>query len=139
MPIQIDQQNAPLLHVRFTGTITDEQIDEYITWYRGVLEKAARDRRPVGFVIDSGTSTGLSSKQRQRILDTDKSSRPHFVSSRSCMAVVNRNAVQRGVFTALSWFISFPDGVKIFEAASDATEWVKKNLNEPPRSVSGRA
>jgi hypothetical protein len=128
MAIHIDTQRSPLFFVRFQGSSTDEEVDAYLSWYLGMLEKANQEKTPFGFVIDSGSSIGLSSKQRQRMIDLDKQGRPLFLSSRSVMGVVLRNPVQRGVMTALTWFISFPPTFKVFEAASEATLWVQKTL-----------
>jgi hypothetical protein len=128
MAIHIDSEKPPIFFVRFQGSSSDEEVEEYLSWYLRMLEKANREKTPFGFVIDSGSSIGLTSKQRQRMIDMDKQGRPLFLSSRSVMGVVLRNPVQRGVMTALAWFIAFPPTFKVFEAASEATVWVQKTL-----------
>jgi hypothetical protein len=102
MVIHIDSEKSPVFFVRFQGI-------EQRRGGRGVPLLVP----PYAGEIEPGM---------------DKQGRPLFLSSRSVMGVVLRNPVQRGVMTALAWFISFPPTFKVFEAASEATAWVQKTL-----------
>ncbi|MCS6898821.1 MAG: hypothetical protein RMJ98_03840 [Myxococcales bacterium] len=128
MAIHIDTEKSPIFFIQFQGSSTDEDLEKYLSWYQSVLEQATREKTPLGFIIDSGSSMGLTWKQRQRIIEIDKQGRTLFLASRSVMGVVLRNPIQRGVLTALAWYISFPPNFKVFESAAEAASWVQRTL-----------
>lgn len=128
MPVHIDDASWPLVQVRWTGTVTD---DEVLLFQRAMDRWFARGA-PFGLMIDSRGAASLTGEQRQSVLAHIKATAREaelFLVN----AFVVDSAVQRAFYFGLAWAFAFPFPSKTFVDPESAQQWLRAQIDARTR------
>ena len=119
-----DETDKPVMRMTYDGLCDEDEwarhIEQMSDWaHRGVSYAVVVDARKVGKV---------PAAQRKGIIDWIDRDRLHLKANCAAGALIFSNAVQRGLWTAISWVAPSPIPVKIFGDLAPAEAWLRHQL-----------
>lgn len=129
MGFDYDERSWPIVKARWSGTVTDAEVDAALA---RMDEYLGRQRR-FGLLIDSRGGGGFSPEQRNRVLSHMKT-RAHLTSRLLVQAVLIDNLIQRTLYYGVRLLLPSPFPSKVFAHPNAAEAWLKQVLaTHPPR------
>ena len=124
----IDETEWPLVRVRWTGRLSDDELSEFLAKLDAWLERGER----FGLLLDARGALGFSSDQRRRVVAHMKAARGKTERS-LIQAAVADNAIQRTLSLVIEIVVppAFPS--KTFGDLDAALAWLKAQLSAVPR------
>jgi stage II sporulation SpoAA-like protein len=129
MGFDFDDQSWPIVKSRWSGTVTDHDVDAMLARIDGYL---ARQQR-FGLLIDSRGGGGLSPEQRQRVLAHMKR-QAQLTARWLVQAVVIDNLVQRTLYYGFRLLMPPPFPSKVFADILAAEAWLVETVAAAARS-----
>lgn len=124
----IDATEWPLVKVRWTGRISNDELSGFLANLDEWLDRGER----FGLLIDARGALGLSSDQRRRVVAHMKAAR--VKTERSLIqAAVHDNAIQRTLSLVIEIVVPPPFPSKTFGDLDAALAWLKAQLSAMPR------
>ena len=123
MPDPIDDSQWPLVQVRWSGAISDFEMEQMLLQMDGWLGRRER----FGLLLDSRGAAGLSPEQRNRLIAHMKSRAP-LTSRFMLQAMVIDSLVQRTLFFAINLAFPNPFPSKTFSEPEAARRWLESQL-----------
>jgi hypothetical protein len=125
-----DHRLWPIVKVEFIQQTVIEDVVAFFAGLDGLLER----HRRFGLIIDVRDSTPPDGPVRKflsdRIRERVRTLKPLMV-----MALVVRNALQRGAITAINWLVPPPHPQKVFTDIEAAEAWCRAELGLSEASV----
>ena len=123
--MRYDDSKWPLFRVYLGPVAMDD--NEFATLVDTLDELFLRKER-FGVVIDVRHAPVLSAQRRQTVAEHAKATFEHFPGKCVGIAVVLSSPLQRGVFTALNWFLRGTHPSRVFPTLFDAESWLAAEL-----------
>jgi hypothetical protein len=127
--IHVDSREPGLVRVVMRGDSTDAELDAYHDEMTRLLRRACAERRKFAFLIDGRLATAATAARRRKIARWVDANAPLIKGGCSSMAMVLANALQRGVFKALTWLRPYPVVHRIFSNVEDAEAWSRSMMS----------
>lgn len=121
-----DEADQPLMRMSYQGLCDDAEWTRHID----VMSEWARRGDCYGVVIDAREVGRIPATQRRGIMDWILRDRQHLKSNCAGGALIFANALQQGLWTAISWVTPSPIPVKIFRDVPAAEAWVHGMLRD---------
>ncbi|MGB5283097.1 MAG: hypothetical protein WBN29_01215 [Polyangiales bacterium] len=121
-----DEKDKPLMRMAYKGLCDDAEWQRHL----GVMSEWARRGEVYAVVIDAREVGRVPATQRKGISEwIDRDRRPL---EENCAggAMIFNNAVQQGLWTAISWVAPSPIPVKMFRDIPSAEAWLHERLRE---------
>jgi hypothetical protein len=126
MGFEYDDRKWPIVTVRWSGTVTDRDLDGALAR----IDEYLRRERRFGFLIDSRGGGGFSPEQRQRVLAHMK--RESQLTARFVVqAVVIDNLIQRTLYYGIRMLFPPPFPSKAFADIEAAQAWLESEIAAP--------
>ena len=126
--VRYDDSKWPLFLVTLPpGDLPDEAFEGLLSTLDGLFLRGDR----FGILLDVRRATVLSAKRRQLVGERAKASFTRFPGRCAGVAVVLSSSLQRGVFTALHWFLRGTHPSRAFATALDGQSWLLAELRAP--------
>ena len=130
-PLRYDDSKWPLFHVTLPpGDMADDEFASLLSRLDGLFLRGER----FGILLDVRRSPGLDAKRRQLVGEHAKASFERFPGLCVGVAVVLSSSIQRGVFTALHWFLRGTHNSRAFATTLDGQSWLLAELRLPDRT-----
>ncbi|HTV22429.1 MAG TPA: STAS/SEC14 domain-containing protein [Polyangiaceae bacterium] len=129
MGFEYDDAGWPIVKTRWSGTVTDRDVDAALV---RVDDYLSRERR-FGLLIDSRGGGGLSPEQRNRVLSHMKA-RTQLTSRLLVQAVLIDNLIQRTLYYAVRLLLPSPFPSKVFTHPEPAEAWLRVELGLAERA-----
>lgn len=132
MGFEYDDEGWPIVKTRWSGTVTDRDVDAALARIDGYLGRQQR----FGLLIDSRGGGGLSPEQRNRVLAHMKA-RTELTSRLLVQAVLIDNLIQRTLYYAVRLLLPSPFPSKVFSQPDPAEAWLREEVGAeqlPPSS-----
>jgi hypothetical protein len=127
MPFTVDGSRAPLIVVRFVGTVDDDAFERYLAEYAAVFD--AKQRYAV--VLDAMEAGVPTARQRARqaawMGEHDATLRRLCVGG----AFAIRSGLVRGALTAILWLQPLPFPYAVVGSVPEAELWARARLLDP--------
>jgi hypothetical protein len=130
MGFEYDDQNWPIVKARWTGTVTDQDLDACLARIDDYLGRGER----FGLLIDSRGGGGFSPEQRNRLLIHMKR-QAESTARLLAQAVVIDNLIQRTLYYGVRLLMPSPFPSKAFADPGAAEAWLVQAVAAPPRTV----
>jgi hypothetical protein len=119
-----DETDEPVMRMTYDGLCNDEE------WARHIDQMSEWARRGVSYavVVDARKVGKVPATQRKGIIDWIDRDRLHLKANCAGGALIFSSAVQRGLWTAISWVAPSPIPVKIFGDLAPAEAWLRHQL-----------
>lgn len=127
MLVPIDEAEWPLVTVRWTGTISDAELREFLARMNTWLSRGQR----FGLLLDSRDARGFSPEQR-RLLIGHMKEHAALTEALLIQAIVLDNLIQRTLFYGINLIFPNPFPSKVFGDADEARAWLRSELGPPP-------
>jgi len=114
------------MRMSYQGLCDDAEWTRHID----VMSEWARRGDCYGVVIDAREVGRIPATQRRGIMDWILRDRQHLKSNCAGGALIFANALQQGLWTAISWVTPSPIPVKIFRDVPAAEAWVHGMLRD---------
>jgi hypothetical protein len=119
MGFEYDDQHWPIVKARWSGTVTDQDLDACLSRIDAYLARQER----FGLLIDSRGGGGFSPEQRNRVLVHMKR-QAHATARWLVQAVVIDNLIQRTLYYGLRLLMPSPFPNKAFADPQAAEAWL---------------
>lgn len=129
MGIEVDDKQYPLVAIRVSGQIRDEEMSSYLAAMGALIDHARQTGRRAVHVIDARGSKISSAYQRQMMGAWMKA---HDEANRqTCggFAFVFDSAIIRGALTAVLWICPMPAPHRIFADVGEAMAWAREQAD----------
>jgi hypothetical protein len=123
--VQYDDSKWPLYRVSMSSVDMD---DEEFTTLVATLDGLFMRRERFGILLDVRSAPVLSAKRRQTVGEHAKRTFELFPGRCVGIAVVLSTQLQRGVFTAINWFLRGTHPSRAFSTLLDAETWLDAEL-----------
>lgn len=127
-----DEKDKPLLRMTYKGSCDDAEWQRHID----VMSEWARRGEVYGVVIDAREVGRVPATQRKGISEwIDRDREPL---GENCVggALIFSNAIQQGLWTAISWIAPSPIPVRMFRDTPSAEAWLQRLLEKKMGSCS---
>ena len=121
-----DETEKPLMRMTYQGLCDDDEWQRHLD----VMSDWARRGEIYGVVIDAREVGRVPATQRKGIIEWIERDSSHLKANCAGGAMVFSNAVQQGLWTAISWVSPSPIPVKMFRDVASAEAWVHAQLAE---------
>jgi hypothetical protein len=121
-----DETENPLMRMTYKGLCDDAEWQRHLD----VMSEWARRGQVYGVVIDAREVGRVPATQRKGIIDWIDRDRQSLEESCAGGAMIFNNAVQQGLWTAISWVAPSPIPVKMFRDGPSAEAWLREQLRE---------
>jgi hypothetical protein len=128
MGFEYDDQSWPIVTARWSGSVTDHDVDAMLSRIDGYLGRQQR----FGLLIDSRGGGGFSPEQRQRVLAHMKRQAP-LTARWLAQAVVIDNLIQRTLYFGFQLLMPTPFPSKAFADIDAARAWLVEAVAAPAR------
>lgn len=119
-----DETDKPLMRMTYEGLCDDAEWRRHID----VMSDWARRGEVYAVVIDARAVGRVPATQRRGIIDWIGRDRKPLEESCAGGAMIFNNAVQQGLWTAISWVAPSPIPVKMFRDTPSAEAWLRERL-----------
>jgi hypothetical protein len=126
MGFEFDDQNWPAVTARWSGTVTDRDLDGALARIDEYLERGQR----FGLLIDSRGGGGFSPEQRHRLLAHMKL-RSQLTARLLVQAVVIDNLIQRTLYYGVRMLFPTPFPSRAFGELEAAQTWLESEIAVP--------
>ena len=126
MGFEYDDRAWPIVKARWSGTVTDRDVEAALSRVDGYLGRNER----FGLLIDSRGGGGFSPDQRNRVLAHMKR-QSHVTASLLVQAVVIDNLIQRTLYYAVHLLFPSPFPSKVFADPAAAEAWLRSVVAPP--------
>jgi len=127
----IDESGWPLVHVRWAGHVSGDDIDAH---FDEMLAVVARGQR-FGLVMSIAELDNPTAALRRRAADRLKASAAAAAGVIVCNGHVVASTTVRGILTAIYWLSPPPFPTKVFTDPKEAEGWVRSQLASAGLSV----
>lgn len=124
--VVFDEADKPLMRMTYQGLCDDAEWQHHLD----VMSEWARRGEVYAVVIDARDVGGVPATQRRGIIDWIDRDRVHLERSCAGGALVFSNAIQQGLWTAISWVAPSPIPVKMFRDLESAETWLRDQLQK---------
>lgn len=121
-----DETEKPLMRMTYKGLCDDAEWKRHI----GVMSEWARRGQVYGVIIDARDVGRVPATQRRGIIDWIDRDRGHLIANCAGGAMIFSNAIQQGLWTAISWVAPSPIPVRMFRDTPSAEAWLRDQLRE---------
>ena len=121
-----DEKEKPLLRMTYKGLCDDAEWQRHLE----VMSEWARRGELYAVVIDAREVGRVPATQRRGIIDWIDRDREPLRENCAGGALIFSNAVQQGLWTAISWVSPSPIPVKMFRDLPSAEAWARDQLRE---------
>jgi len=121
-----DEKDKPLMRMTYQGLCEDAEWQRHID----VMSEWARRGELYAVLIDAREVGRVPATQRKGIIDWIDRDRQSLEESCAGGAMIFNNAVQQGLWTAISWVAPSPIPVKMFRDGPSAEAWLREQLRE---------
>ena len=121
-----DERDKPLMRMTYKGLCDDAEWLRHIE----VMSEWARRGEVYAVAIDAREVGRVPATQRRGIIDWIDRDRQDLEESCAGGAMIFNNAVQQGLWTAISWVAPSPIPVKMFRDIPSAEAWLRRRLRE---------
>lgn len=123
--MQYDDGQWPIYRVTMGPIdLDDREFATFMATLDGLFERGQR----FGVLLDVRQAPVLSAKRRQAVGEHAKATFERFPGRCVGIAVVLSSALQRGVFTAIHWFLRGTHPSRSFATVSEAQAWLAAEL-----------
>ena len=123
MQSPVDESTWPVVTVRWTGTLPDHALTEFL----GKLDTWLEREQPFGLLVDSRGAGGMSPEQRRRVVKHMKA-RAAVTARLLVQAVVLDSQLQRTLFYGINLLFPNPFPSKVFAEVEPARRWLLAEL-----------
>jgi hypothetical protein len=123
--IHIDDSGFPIVRVTFTGSVSNEEFDEYLA---GMSRMIGR-RQPNVTILDARHSARTPAVQRKKQADWIKQHEAELRRYSCGTAFVITSALIRGVLTAILWLQPMPQAHTVVGSLDEAERWARAQLD----------
>jgi hypothetical protein len=123
MRFELDDRSWPIVKARWSGTVTDRELDAALARMDDYLSREDR----YGLLLDSRGAGGFSPEQRNRLLSHMKSRAP-LTSRLLVQAVVIDNLIQRTLYYGVRLLLPSPFPSRVFAHPEAAEAWLREEL-----------
>jgi DNA-binding transcriptional regulator YbjK len=124
MPIHVDSHRLPLLHIRYDGPFSDQELGTYLSQLDDVLRTPGRKVA----IIDLLTAVAPPASQRRAQAAWIERNEALLRQNFTATAIVTDSALIRGVVTAIFWVRPLPYPTQVVEGMEAAREWLAPYL-----------
>ncbi|MFW2388833.1 MAG: hypothetical protein ACN4G0_10880 [Polyangiales bacterium] len=121
-----DETEKPLMRMTYQGLCDDAEWQRHLD----VMSEWARRGEVYAVLIDARDVGRVPATQRKGIIDWIDRDRPYLEQSCAGGAMLFTNAVQQGLWTAISWVAPSPIPVKMFRDEPSAEAWLRGQLEQ---------
>ncbi len=121
-----DEKDKPLMRMTYRGLCGDAEWRRHLE----VMSEWARRGEVYAVVIDAREVGRVPATQRKGIIDWIDRDRPALKENCAGGAMIFNDAVQQGLWTAISWVAPSPIPVKMFVDTPSAEAWLREQLRE---------
>jgi stage II sporulation SpoAA-like protein len=126
MGFEYDDRQWPIVKARWSGTVTDRDLDGALARIDGYLARGER----FGLLIDSRGGGGFSPEQRNRLIAHMKA-QSQLTTRLLAQAVVFDNLIQRTLYHGVRLLFPSPFPSKAFAEPEAARAWLESELMAP--------
>lgn len=123
MGAEIDEADWPLVSVRWSGTITDQELEDFLARLSGWLHR----EQSFALLLDSRGALGATPPQFLRIVEAMRAD-AGATGRLLVQAVVIDSPVQRALYHAVTWAFAMPFPSKTFSEVEPARAWLLAQL-----------
>ena len=120
MPLYVDERELPLLHLKYVGAYSDEELYALLRQVEGVL---ARPGKKVG-IVDLTLADAGTAKQRRVHAEWIGAHKRELAREFAAAAIVTDSALIRGTVTAVFWIAPLPLPTHVAATVERAQEWL---------------
>jgi hypothetical protein len=121
-----DETENPLMRMTYQGLCDDAEWERHLD----VMSEWARRGQVYGVIIDARDVGRVPATQRKGIIDWIDRDRGHLAANCAGGAMIFSNAIQQGLWTAISWVAPSPIPVRMFRDTPSAEAWLRDQLRE---------
>ena len=121
-----DETDKPLMRMTYKGLCDDAEWRRHLD----VMSEWARRGEVYAVVIDAREVGRVPATQRKGIIEWIDRDRLPLEKNCAGGAMIFENAVQQGLWTAISWVAPSPIPVKMFRDAPSAEAWLRGKLRD---------
>ncbi len=119
-----DETENPLMRMTYKGLCDDAEWRRHLD----VMSEWARRGQVYGVVIDAREVGRVPATQRKGIIEWIDRDTRHLANNCAGGAMIFSNAIQQGLWTAISWVAPSPIPVRMFRDTSSAEAWLRDQL-----------
>jgi len=121
-----DETDNPLMWMTYKGLCDDAEWQRHLD----VMSEWARRGQVYGVVIDAREVGRVPATQRKGIIEWIDRDRGYLAENCAGGALIFSNAIQQGLWTAISWVAPSPIPVRMFRDTPSAEAWLRDQLRE---------
>ena len=121
-----EERDKPLMRMTYQGLCDHAEWQRHIR----VMSEWARRGNHYAVLIDAREVGRVPATQRKSIMDWINRDRQHLKANCAGGALLFANALQQGLWTAISWVTPSPIPVRIFRDVHSAETWLRAQLQE---------
>ena len=124
MPLYVDQREMPLLHLRYVGAYSDDELSAFLQQLDAVL---AQPGKKAG-LVDLSEAAAASARQRRMHAEWIGDRKHLLARDFVAAALVTDNVLVRGTITAIFWIAPLPLPTHVASSVPHAQEWLAPYL-----------